>query len=579
MGRHRKKGTRLEDWPVSMRNIRNRLLVILGLIIVSVYALVPKTGPTGEKVPAINLGLDLQGGMHLAVEIDDPDNTLTDEARADAIERTLTTIRNRIDEFGVREPTIQRVGSDRIIVELAGIDDPERAMAIVERTAFLEFKLVREDDNFRNALPRIDRGIVQELGAENLRGAAVVETEPESQLSDILGTQPDSAVEAAADSVEVQAEGVETDTSAVDEALAEQDTGEPNLRPLTGLLLEGTHPGIMLVVEEEVPTVERYLATEALRNALPRNTELRWGADPTSAAGAAYRELYVLEADPILTGDLLQDAGPAARDQQFNLPYVPFETTRRGSRVFQRGTAPNVGRYMAIVLDGRVQSAPVIRQTLSRRAQIEMGGGSSFQEAQDLALVLRAGALPMPIKVVERHSVSASLGADSIRQGRNAFLIGIVGVVLLMIWYYRVAGAMAVVALGVYLLLVLGGLAGLGATLTLPGIAGLILSVGMAVDANVLIFERIREESDGGKTPRTAVDAGFAQALSAIVDANLTTLITASILYQFGTGPVRGFAVTLVIGIIASFFTALYVTRTFFLVYLERRSPTAPLSI
>ena len=579
MGRHRQKGTRLEDWPVSMRNIRNRLLVILGLIIVSVYALVPKTGPTGEKVPAINLGLDLQGGMHLAVEIDDPDNTLTDEARADAIERTLTTIRNRIDEFGVREPTIQRVGNDRIIVELAGIDDPERAMAIVERTAFLEFKLVREDDNFRNALPRIDRGIVQELGAENLRGAAVVETEPESQLSDIFGTQPDSAVEAAADSAAVQAEGLETDTSAVEETPAEQDTGEPNLRPLTGLLLEGTHPGIMLVVEEEVPTVERYLATEALRNALPRNTELRWGADPTSAAGAAYRELYVLEADPILTGDLLQDAGPAARDPQFNQPYVPFETTRRGSRVFQRGTAPNVGRYMAIVLDGRVQSAPVIRQTLSRRAQIEMGGGSSFQEAQDLALVLRAGALPMPIKVVERHSVSASLGADSIRQGRNAFLIGIVGVVLLMIWYYRVAGAMAVVALGVYLLLVLGGLAGLGATLTLPGIAGLILSVGMAVDANVLIFERIREESDGGKTPRTAVDAGFAQALSAIVDANLTTLITASILYQFGTGPVRGFAVTLVIGIIASFFTALYVTRTFFLVYLERRSPTAPLSI
>ena len=234
---------------------------------------------------------------------------------------------------------------------------------------------------------------------------------------------------------------------------------------------------------------------------------------------------------------------------------------------------------MAIVLDGRVQSAPVIRQTLSRRAQIEMGGGSSFQEAQDLALVLRAGALPMPIRVVEERSVSASLGADSIRQGRNAFLIGIVGVVVLMIWYYRVAGVMAVAALGIYVLLVLGGLAGLGATLTLPGIAGLILSVGMAVDANVLIFERIREESDAGKTPRTAVDAGFAQALSAIVDANLTTLITAAILYQFGTGPIRGFAVTLVIGIIASFFTALYVTRTFFLMYLERRSPTEPLSI
>jgi preprotein translocase subunit SecD len=208
-----------------------------------------------------------------------------------------------------------------------------------------------------------------------------------------------------------------------------------------------------------------------------------------------------------------------------------------------------------------------------------MGAGSSFQEAQDLALVLRAGALPQPIRIVEERSVSASLGADSIRQGRNAFIIGIVGVIILMIWYYRVAGAMAVVALGVYVLLVLGGLAGLGATLTLPGIAGLILSIGMAVDANVLIFERIREESDVGKTPRTAVDAGFAQALSAIVDANLTTLITAAILYQFGTGPIRGFAVTLSIGIIASFFTALYVTRTFFLMYLERRSPTEPLSI
>jgi preprotein translocase subunit SecD len=566
-----------------MSKIRNRLLVILGLIIVSVYALVPKTGPTGEKVPAINLGLDLQGGMHLAVEVDDPDNTLTAEAKAQAIETTLTTIRNRIDEFGVREPTIQRVGNERIIVELAGIDDPERAKAIVERTAFLEFKLVREDDNFRNALPRIDRGIVQELGAENLRGAAIEEAEPESQLADILGTQPDSAVDSVVDSVAAQADTTAVDSTAADatvgETLAEQDTGEPNLRPLTGLLLEGSHPGIMLVAEEEVPTVERYLATEALRNALPRNTELRWGAQATAAAGAAYRELYVLESDPILTGDLLQDAGPAARDPQFNQPYVPFETTRRGSRVFQRGTAPNVGRYMAIVLDGRVQSAPVIRQTLSRRAQIEMGGGSSFQEAQDLALVLRAGALPMPIKVVEEHSVSASLGADSINQGRNAFIIGIIGVVLLMIWYYRVAGVMAVAALCVYVLLVLGGLAGLGATLTLPGIAGLILSVGMAVDANVLIFERIREESDAGKTPRTAVDSGFAQALSAIVDANLTTLITAAILYQFGTGPIRGFAVTLVIGIIASFFTALYVTRTFFLVYLERRSPTEPLSI
>lgn len=561
-----------------MRTIRNRLLVILGLISVSVYALIPKTGPTGEKVPSINLGLDLQGGMHLAVEVDDPDGTLTQEGRADALERILTTIRNRIDEFGVREPTIQRVGHDRIIVELAGIDDPERAKAIVERTAFLEFKLVREDDNFRNALPRIDRGIVLELGAENLLDAGVGEIEPETPaIIDIFGIE--DTVVAQADTTGGQVADSTVADTAGEATGPEQDTGAPNLRPLTSLLLESGNPGILLVAEEDVPTVERYLATEALAKALPRNTQLRWGAKPTSAAGGAYRELYVLEADAILTGDLLADAGPAARDPQFNQPYVPFETTRRGARVFERGTAPNVGRYMAIVLDQKVQSAPVIRQTLSRRAQIEMGGGSSFQEAQDLALVLRAGALPWPIKVVEERSVSASLGADSIRQGRNALIIGIVGVVLLMIWYYRITGVMAVAALGVFVILVLGGLAGLGATLTLPGIAGLILSVGMAVDANVLIFERIREESDAGKTPRTAVDSGFSQALSAIVDANLTTLIVATILYQFGTGPIRGFAVTLVIGIVASFFTALYVTRTFFLIYLERRSPSEPLSI
>jgi preprotein translocase subunit SecD len=234
---------------------------------------------------------------------------------------------------------------------------------------------------------------------------------------------------------------------------------------------------------------------------------------------------------------------------------------------------------MAVVLDNKVQSAPVIRQTLGRRAQIEMGTGSSLQEAQDLALVLRAGALPQPIRIVEERSVGPSLGADSVRQGKIAFAIGIIAVLLLMMAYYRVAGIMAVIALGVYVVLLLGGLAGLGATLTLPGIAGIILSIGMAVDANVLIFERIREELEAGKTARTAVDTGFEAALSAIVDANLTTLITAIILFQFGTGPVRGFAVTLVIGILASFFTAIYVTRTLFMIYLDRRAAGTPIKI
>jgi len=281
----------------------------------------------------------------------------------------------------------------------------------------------------------------------------------------------------------------------------------------------------------------------------------------------------------LIKGDLLEDAGPATRDPTFNQPIVPFQTTRRGARVFERGTARNINNNMAIVLDNRVQSYAVIRSILSRRAQIELTPGSSFQEAQDLALVLRAGALPMPIEIVEERNVSASLGEDSIRQGSTAFIIGIVCVVFLMIGYYRLAGLLAVGALVVYVVLMLGGLAGLQATLTLPGIAGLILSIGMAVDANVLIFERIREEIAAGKTPRTAVESGFNNALSAIVDANLTTLITGIILFQFGTGPVRGFAVTLCIGILASFFSALYVTKTFFNIYLNRRGSSESVSI
>ena len=569
-----------------MHSIRNRLIVIAGLVALCAWALLPKTGPEGERISPINLGLDLQGGMHLAVEVDDPTGSLTDEARVDALERTLTTIRNRIDEFGVREPTIQRVGDERIIVELAGIDDPQRAKQIVERTAFLEFKIVREDDGFRNALPRLDRTIVQSVGAENLPADVVEEAPQEPRaLTELLG-EPAGQAEVTAGGDSASADGdsaaaVGADTAAASqEAPADSVETEPALRPLSALLLESGRPGMFLVAEEDVPTVDRYMSLPAFREALPRNTQLAWGAEPTSTQGAAYRELYVLESEPLVTGEYLADAGPATRDPQFNQPIVPFEMTRQGARIFERGTSRNVGRLMAIVLDGRVQSAPVIRQTLSRRAQIEMGAGTQFQEAQDLALVLRAGALPQPIRIVEERTVGPSLGADSIRQGKIAFAIGILGVILIMVLYYRLAGILAVAALGVYVLFVMGGLAGLNATLTLPGIAGLILSVGMAVDANVLIFERIREESDAGKTPRTAVEQGFQQALSAIVDANLTTLITAAILYQFGTGPIRGFAVTLFIGIIASFITALFVTKTFFLIYLERRrSPAEQLSI
>ena len=559
-------------------SVKARIGVILAVMAMCVYSLIPSEGPEGNEISPINLGLDLQGGMHLAVEIADPDSSLTVQQRQQAIETTLLTIRNRINQFGVREPTIQKVGDDRIIVELAGIDNPERAKQIVAQTAFLSFNIVLGGDEFRNALPRIDRAIVRELGAENLEAPSLSGGEGEGggegqSLEQILGGDT-----ARADT----AGGAPADTAPTDTAAADTAGGGPpaeELRPLSAMLLESGTGGIFLVREQDVATVKRYLGLEAVRSALPRGTEIRWSSYSTSRGGTSYRELYILQDDPLITGEYLADAGPASRDPTYNRPIVPFEMTRRGARIFERGTSRHVGDQMAIVLDSLVQSAPVIQQTLSRQAQIELNQADDFRDAQDLALVLRAGALPQPIKIVEERTVGPSLGADAIRQGQIAFGIGLAMVVLLMLAYYKIAGALALTALCGYVLLLLGGLAGLGATLTLPGIAGIILSIGMAVDANVLIFERIREELDAGKTARTAVEAGFDHALSAIVDANLTTLITALILFQFGTGPVKGFAVTLSIGILASFFSALYVTRTLFMIYLDRHTAGEPVSI
>lgn len=554
--------------------VRWRLIWIGLLAIMCGWALVPKeTDDAGNAVWPINLGLDLQGGMQLAVEIDES-AAPPDADMDDAIERTVTTLRNRIDQFGVREPNIQRAG-DRIIVELAGLDDPERAVALVNQTAHMEFKIVTDGQSFIEELPRMDRAIVNAVGADAF---APTELESAVDLGDVLGTTADSTAQDSASATDAAPQDAQADSAAADSA-AVQQTPASDLRPLTTLLGVGRIPGEFLVAQQDTPNVRAWLDLPEVVALYPRDVTVNWGVEQVGTAGNTYIPIYVLELEPLISGAELADAGPANRDPTFNQPIVPFETTRRGARLFERGTARNVNNNMAIVLDSKVQSYAVIRSVLSRRAQIELTPGTSFQEAQDLALVLRAGALPLPVRIAERRQVGASLGEDSIRQGQIAFIVGIAAVLILMVIYYKVSGVLAVGALAFYVLFMLGMLAGLGATLTLPGIAGLILSIGMAVDANVLIFERIREELDAGKTPRTAVEAGFANALSAIVDANLTTLITGMILFQFGTGPVQGFAVTLCIGIMASFFSAVYVTRTFYMIYLDRRSATESVSI
>ncbi|MGD8866878.1 MAG: protein translocase subunit SecD [Gemmatimonadales bacterium] len=529
--------------------IRGRLLVIGVVCLICVWAL---AAPLLRGDRPLNLGLDLQGGTHLVLQVEDPEGAMSSDARADAANRAREIIQNRIDQFGVREPTIQRVGLDRLIVELAGIQDVDRAKTIIEQTAFLEFKILTDGQALVDRLPILDSLIVASVGREAIPEEARVEERPGVEA---LFERPDTAA---------------GDTTA---------TSQEELRPLSVLLLDSGEPGIFLVESTEDSTVDKYLSLPAVKARIPDDVDVLWGTETRGVAGKLYDPLYVVESEPLITGEYLTDA-QAIRDPQSGAPIVPFQLTRQGGRMFERGTSRHVGDRMAIILDGKVQGdPPVIRDVLGDRAQIELGSGSTLVEAQDIALVLRAGALPAPMEVIEERTVGPSLGQDSIDQGEVAGIIGLSLVVVIMIGYYRISGLLSILGLLVYVLFILGVLAGFQATLTLPGIAGLILSIGMAVDANVLIFERIREELALGKTTRTGVDAGFQQALSAIIDSNLTTLITAVILYQFGTGPVKGFAVTLIIGITASFFSAVFVTRTFMLIWLEHRSPTAELSI
>jgi preprotein translocase subunit SecD len=520
----------------------------------------------------IKYGLDLQGGMHLVLEVDDPEGTYTDEAKADHIDRADRILRTRIDEFGVEEPLIQKVGTDRLIIELPGIRDEVRAKELIQRNAYLEFRLVLPTTSVEAAFPRVDRAILASLGEDSVRALGqATETAPSNSLEELLFQGGDST--AAADSAQ-QAEPGMAET-AVDSAQTEVPAAE--LRPFTGLLNQGDGEGIYFVSEDDLPAAEVFLALPDVQRALPRGTSLAWGADLLAIGARNYKRLYVLEDEPFMTGDMLENA-VANRDTQYNQAIVNFELNRRGGRRFAEFTGQHVGDFLAIVLDGEVMSAPVIRDRIGASGQIELGN-QPMEEARDLALVLRAGALTAPLAIMEERTVGPSLGQDSIDAGMIAGIVGLVLVVAVMIGYYRMAGILAIGALAVYVILVLGGLAALNATLTVPGIAGLILSIGMAVDANVLIFERIREELIAGRATRTAVDEGFGNALSAIVDSNITTLLTALILFQFGTGPVRGFAVTLSIGIVASFFSAVFVTRTFFLVYLSGKKTADPISI
>ena len=549
-----------------MTNLKYRLLTIVLLVLASVWALYPRTVvervkrdgvfvfDTIQRVP-LKRGLDLVGGMHLTLEIDESKGAVAN--KSEALDRALTVVRSRIDEFGVAEPVVQKIGNDRIAVELPGIDDPVRATEVVQKSAYLQFQITDKSQAFERNVARFDgilrdKGIIAAAKADTGKGAA------KSALPTLFATS-DTGKKAAGDS------------SAADSTTSSNGPFATKVGKAPG-----GDPGMFMVAESDRDEIDAYLQHPDIQAAMPPGKQIKWGADTIMSGSVPYRGLYVLDARPIITGEYLTDAKPNTVPGEGVI--VEFQLNNEGGRRFKSETGKHVRDYMAIVLDARVMSAPVIQSAIGTRGQITMGG-SGLQSAQDLALVLRAGALPVPLIVADRRTIGASLGQDSIDKSIRAGLVAIALVVLIMLVYYRFSGLMAVGGLVLYVLYTLAVLAGFGATLTLPGLAGFVLGIGIAVDANVLIFERIREELDHGKSVRTAIDEGFKHAMTAIIDTNVSTALTALVLYQYGTGPVKGFAVTLLAGLAATLVACVFSVRTFYLVWLNRNRGVESVSI
>ena len=493
---------------------------------------------------------------------DDILSSLNDEAE-DAINRVLEILQNRIDQFGVAEPTIQKQGSQRIIVELAGVQNSERARSLLESTALLEFYLVKDVTTTNELMIKIDQILKKD------KSVASVAKELKSQE-----TVSDDASSEQAVSVSELFGGVQS-TDEADSAIVDEDIFAE--RPFSSLLRSlGNSIGVpeknTFAIKKliEKPEVQERLASVGSNFLFGHKAE-----EYVLTDGSVERmyALYLLDDQAELTGGVVEEAkanlGPQGTTSA-GQPIVNLSMNSDGARKWAIMTGSNVGRQVAIVLDKKVHMAPNIREKISGGGTL-IEGFANIDEAKDIAIVLRAGALPAPVEIIEERVIGPSLGAESVKSGTLSVLIGLVIVLVFMIFYYRTAGTIADFALVWNIVLVLAILASLQATLTLPGIAGLILTVGMSIDANVIIFERIREELDKGKTAKAAIDGGYNRALTTIIDANMTTLIAALVLWQFGTGPIRGFATVLFWGILISMFTAIFVTRTIFNAFVNRK--------
>jgi preprotein translocase subunit SecD len=472
------------------------------------------------------------------------------ETAEDAVSRAQEIIRNRVDQYGVSEPSIQRQGSRRIIVELPGVAREEEAKKLLQGTALLEFRIVREADFTFPIMQKID---------DVLAGKMLDSVKVDSVKNETKSTPSDTSI-------------ASTDTSSKDAELSEEEFKKQHPFFAIALLDPQGRSADAYVKVDDRNKLELILNRPDVQKVIPNNVEFKFHAKTQKdGSGNDFYIMYLVNKEPELTGGVITDAN-ANIDPNTSTPIVTMTMNSEGATEWARITGANVNKRIAIMLDGAIFSAPVVKGKIpGGRSQIE--GMADLNEANLLEIVLKAGALPAPVDIIEERSVGPSLGEDSINSGFLSILLGYIVVGLFMILYYKQAGTIASVALIFTVLFTLGILAGFSATLTLPGIAGIILTIGMSVDANVLIYERIREELATGKTIKASIDNGFKLANSAIIDSNLTTFITGIILYQFGTGPVQGFALTLMIGIAASLFSALVIARLVLNIMISKNIP------
>ena len=517
------------------RSLKWRALLVGAAIIAALIYIYPSLSPGlpswwTKALPSriINLGLDLKGGMHLILEVQ------VDEAVKSAVERNVEELKFAIRKEQIPINTVTREENDRVEVQLARAEDQDKINELLDREfEYFITESTSEESGRLTITLKLDEREAKRIKDMAIRQA--LET-IRNRIDQFGVTEPDIRPQGE-NRIVIQLPGIDDPERAKD------------LIGKTALL------EFKLVDESRSPQA-------ALEEGLPAGTEIAYEIIKDQQTGRERKVPFLLRKRTLMTGTYITDAR-VSLDSQFNTPYVSLSFDSKGARLFGQITEANVHKRLAIVLDGNVYSAPEIQEKIGGgRAQIT--GRFTMNEASDLAIALRAGALMAPVKILEERTVGPSLGQDSIEQGINSILVGLILVLVFMVIYYRVSGVIADVAVLLNVLLIMGALAAFQATLTLPGIAGIILTIGMSVDANVLIFERIREEIRLGKSPRAAVDGGFSKAMLTILDANVTTLIAALVLFQFGTGPIRGFAVTLSVGIVASLFTAIFVSRLIF---------------